>query len=349
MTTPARHLRLGVFIVLGVLLIVGLVMALGGGGLFRDTLIIETYFNGSVQGLDVGSKVKYRGVLIGEVTKLGFTANRYQDELPPIQRKPYVYVEARLDLDQSGFDEDIHLIQDLIDKGLRVRMSAQGITGIYFLEFDYFEPERVPLLPIDWQPEHVYIPSGPSTVTQIIERAEEFLGAFKNINLAQTSENLNALLVKLNAKADALDLEAIGGDARATLADLRAASAQVKQALGDKQLERAVTDAAAASARMRKLLEDPALDSVPADAGAAAKRLREIAESSELEQAIGRLDSILSKIDGALGQDDRDLAVIVDNLRRTSENLRDFSESAKRYPGALFAQPPRRVNPTETQ
>jgi len=33
-----------------------------------------------VQGLDIGSKVKYRGVVIGEVTKISFTYVKYQQD-----------------------------------------------------------------------------------------------------------------------------------------------------------------------------------------------------------------------------------------------------------------------------
>ena len=166
MSTRAHYFRLGLFIILGVMVAIGIAIGVGGGKLFKRTLTIETYFNGSVQGLDVGSKVKYRGVLIGEVTQLGFTSTRYELNLPPQQRKPYVYVQARLDLDKAGFNGQLTpaLLDKLIAKGLRVRMSAQGITGTYFLEFDYAEPARAVMLPINWQPVHAYIPSSASAV-----------------------------------------------------------------------------------------------------------------------------------------------------------------------------------------
>ncbi len=48
------------------LLLVGLVI-FGGGRFFQDEIILETYFDSSVQGLDIGSPFKYRGVTIGEV------------------------------------------------------------------------------------------------------------------------------------------------------------------------------------------------------------------------------------------------------------------------------------------
>jgi ABC-type transporter Mla subunit MlaD len=350
MSTRAHYYRLGVFILIGVVVLVGLAIAFGGGGLFRNTITIETYFDGTVQGLDVGSKVKYRGVLIGEVTKLGFTSNVYEDHLPATQRKPYVYVEAKLDLEQAGFKRrmDPELWKRLIEKGLRVRMSAQGITGTYFLEIDYLSAER-PTLPFDWQPLHLYIPSGASTVTQILERADRFLSTVEQMNLPKVSKDLDALLVTLNDKIGKVDVEAIGGDLRVMVKDLRDTSARIKAVIGGPEAEAAVRDAAAATARLRKLVDDPSLDTVPEDTSVAMNRLRTLLEGEELQRALKNLDSSLASIDQAVAGKDKDVAAIIDNLRRTSENLRDLSESLKRYPGGVFGDPPRRVDPGAQQ
>ena len=347
MTATKHHFRLGLFILAALVVLIGIVLALNGGGLFRDKMTFETYFNGSVQGLDVGSKVKYRGVLIGEVTQLSFTATRYQQDVRPSERKPYVYVQAELDLEQVRFARRPELIRDFVEKGMRVRMSAQGITGIYFLELDYFDPPP-PVLEVPWEPEHVYIPAGPSTVTQILERAESFLLQFEGMNLPQVAHNLDTLLITLNSKLDAFDATAISRDARLMMNDLRETAEAIKQLLGGPEARATIRDVAAASARLRKLLEDPALDQLPADTAASMAKLRALLESGELERAIAHLESSMQTLDAALSGREGDLQQTIDNLRRTSENLRDFSESAKRYPGALFAEPPRRVNPTET-
>ena len=52
-------------LVAGILVLV----IIGTGRFFERKVIIETYFKESVQGLDIGSKLKYRGVTIGEVTQ----------------------------------------------------------------------------------------------------------------------------------------------------------------------------------------------------------------------------------------------------------------------------------------
>ena len=37
-----------------------------------------------------------------------------------------------------------------LDRGFRVRLASQGLTGVAYLEADYLDPERNPPLEIDW-------------------------------------------------------------------------------------------------------------------------------------------------------------------------------------------------------
>ena len=53
-------------------------------------MTMETYLNESVQGLEIGSKVQYRGVVVGEVRKIGFTYNKYELDKPMSERLRYV-------------------------------------------------------------------------------------------------------------------------------------------------------------------------------------------------------------------------------------------------------------------
>ena len=50
--------------------------------MFRPRIYIETYVDASVQGVDVGSPVKFRGVPIGRVSAIKFTFNEYGSPEP---------------------------------------------------------------------------------------------------------------------------------------------------------------------------------------------------------------------------------------------------------------------------
>ena len=76
MSLKANYFKLGLFVLGALVSGVVLLIVIGSGRWFQPKLTIESYFNESVQGLDIGSKLKYRGVAIGEVTRIGFTYNK---------------------------------------------------------------------------------------------------------------------------------------------------------------------------------------------------------------------------------------------------------------------------------
>jgi ABC-type transporter Mla subunit MlaD len=67
MTDKKQKLRIGIFLLSGVLLMVAILFFLGLSDIFKDKVVIMTHFQESVQGLTVGSPVKFRGVQVGAV------------------------------------------------------------------------------------------------------------------------------------------------------------------------------------------------------------------------------------------------------------------------------------------
>ena len=58
----------GIFVLGGLALATLLVTLLGGGRFFSRKVPFITYFSGSVTGLRVGAPVRFRGIVVGEVT-----------------------------------------------------------------------------------------------------------------------------------------------------------------------------------------------------------------------------------------------------------------------------------------
>jgi paraquat-inducible protein B len=61
---------IGAFVVGALVLLVIGVIAFGSGKFFRKSYEFVLYFQGSVNGLNVGAPVKYKGVEIGSVTEI---------------------------------------------------------------------------------------------------------------------------------------------------------------------------------------------------------------------------------------------------------------------------------------
>ncbi|MBE9609950.1 MlaD family protein [Chitinilyticum piscinae] len=340
----SNHFKLGLFVLAALLALGALVLVIGGKQLGSNAVLLESYFDESVQGIDIGSKVKYRGVVVGEVTSLGFSNERYQQALPLQQRRQYVMVQAKVNNPLFGTDDAARArLQAEIGRGLRVKLTPQGLTGTAYLEIDYLEPAGNPPLPLDWQPEQLYIPSARSTVQQIVGGAQDLLGRVNRLPLEQTVQNLNTLLLTANRKLEQMPLESVSKRADHILAELE--GIPTRQIASDAAA--ALADLRSSSASLRSMLADPALAAAPADVAAAASKARQLLENPELEASIRKLNRNLGRIDAALGGHEQDLAGTLGNLRETSDQLKALVQQLNQYPGSLLADPPPAYRPPQ--
>lgn len=349
MSGETRYFRLGLFLLLGLVLAVAAILVLGAGELFRAQTMAETYMNQSVQGLDTGSAVKFRGVKIGEVKRIGFTSSIYELDRPIDQRKGYVYIGMALYPDAFGTQrlppEDV--VRTLVERGLRFRMSMAGITGIGYLELDFVDPKQNPPLPLGWTPRYLYVPSAPSTVTQMLKNAQDFLGKLDRIDYEALVRNLNVLVTDIDRAVNDAEIRKLSGDATATIAATRQAIERVDGILRSPGVQASIDNVAAATGRLRRLLEKPALDGAPEDAAQALAALRAFAESGELQRTLDDMQRLLRSVEGLVDANQPALAASLENVREITKNLRELTAWVKSYPaGALLSEPPNPVLPT---
>lgn len=347
MSLKANYYKLGAFVIGAVLAGTALLVVIGSGRWFQPKITIETYFDESVQGLDIGSKVKYRGVVIGDVTLITFTYVAYQLDRPVSQRLRYVLVEAQLEPKLLGgkvAGGEITSLENAkleAERGLRARLAPQGITGTNYLEIDYVDPPPAPL-PIDWVPAHVYIPSAKSTVLQFVNAASELIDRLHRLDVEGTVENLNRLLVTLNQRAAAIDTAGLSRRLDRSLARAETALAGLQtQKLSDEGAA-LLAELRATNAELRRTLAHPSWQKLPDDAAAALARVRALVEDPTLPRTLQNMSRTLARIDRLLGGGEADLATTIDNLRQITDNLRDLTEDTKRYPAnVLYGEPPR--------
>ncbi len=335
------------FVIAGVLALVLLLLVLGSGQWFQSKVTMETYLNESVQGLEVGSKVRYRGVVVGEVRRIGFTYNTYEQDQPMPVRLRYVMVEAtilpRLIGGRAGGDitrPDTAKVE--IDRGLRVRLAPQGITGTNYLEIDYVDPKTNPVLPITWTPNNLYIPSAQSTVTAFVAAASDIMARLQKLDIEGTLVNLNKLLVTTNNRIDAIDTAKLSQTATRMMDKV---DHKLDQLAVDKISSESVAllgELRTTNQRLAAVLDDPSLRRLPTDADAAVVQLKKTLDDPNLAKSLAHLQSMLNRLDRLTGSGEVDLKKTFENLRQLTENLRDLSENAKRYPSQLLlgAPPP---------
>jgi ABC-type transporter Mla subunit MlaD len=327
-------LRVGVLIIVGIGVLGGLVWFLGGDRLRHGTAY-ETYFRESVQGLDVGSPVKYRGVTLGRVTYVGLVSAEYAKGQPlPLTRENYLLVLVRFVVDPAriGGLPDTKLA---IETGLRARLATQGITGITYIEMDFVNPRQYPALQVPWTPVDTYIPSMPSTLLQVQDAATQFLAKLNKLDVEETLREVDGLI-------DDLRTAVREGDVHNALTRASTLLGTLNDAVKNADVPGLTADLRATSGAARGVMQNPDTKRLLANAAEAAERLSQSAARlppliASLQTTSGRADSSLADIQRALGPMLRDLEATLANLRETTESLR-------RYPSqVLLGGPPPRV------
>ena len=339
------YFKIGLFVIAGIVIGVIGVVVLGVGTVFQKKALVETYIDESVQGLDVGSPVKFRGVPVGNVELISLTSAEYATA------RQYVLVRMAISSNMFQFpvnDPNSAALRRELDRGFRVRLAPQGLTGVAYLETDYLDPERNPPLEIDWRPAYPYIPSTRSRITQLSEAVERIVRNIGDIDMSRLSQSVEKSLDAMTKVAESANLEKIGGQANALLAELRETNRQMSALVSQPELKIGIADAAAAAARARAIMEraEKPMEQLLVDLPQAAASLNRMVTrldsvTQDLPESSVQLRQTLQRLNRLLAGQQRELERTMENLRATTENLKEITDNSKKYPSqTLFGAPP---------
>jgi len=325
MQTKNHYFKIGLFVLLACLFGVSTIIIFGAGELFRPKVMVETYFQESVQGLDVGSKIKFRGVQIGNVEEINVVANNYKSKCLFIMVRCRLYADA-LPMPVEELLEE-KLINE-INRGLRIRLAFQGITGTAYLEADYLEPERNPVLQISWLPKYPYIPSAPSTITRISESIDRIMRNLEKINMVTITDNVQNTLTGITRFVNELSDIKLGEKSSILIDEVRATNSTINQFMTGKHITQFMNDSKATIKTARTLIE----------------RLEKL--SKDLPETSSHLNRAMRRLDDLLFSQHQDIEVTIDNIRTITDNFKELSNNAKKYPSLfLFGEPPAKFYP----
>lgn len=377
-----HYFKVGAFVLTGVSILVATVIVVAGSVIFETMIPAETYFNESVQGLDIGSPVKYRGVAIGRVSSIGFIPPKYTKQSPAARSTRYVMVGMQLKeavLQDYIVDEDIEkMVGEMVEHGLRVRLTTQGLTGVAFLEMNFFDPEQNKELPLPWDPDTLYVPSAPSTMSRI-EGALDAVGGvmrdLEEIDFKSFAQSIDNLLQSMDEALRTANVKDIGQLAVETLREMRDTMERVHVLVDDPAVDTILPDVSAAATSARHIFEGSEKDVLTAmknirttseSLQKASVNIDKLLASPELSQAAEGLPEILDNVNKAsrdirrstvqLERVLRRLSTLVSNqsanvesiLEDTKSAVKDFNElvdDVKQNPSRLFlSEPPNRIN-----
>ncbi len=158
---------IGLFVITGTIILVGFLIWMGATQFLKEQTFYVTYFDGSIEGLEPGSAVKYLGVPCGRVQKV---------QVAPDGR----LVEVIMNIDEKI----------TISDSLRVKAEMAGIAGGKFLQlFIPTDPQMFEMNPkITFKPPYTLIKSAPSGIEEITLAARDVMNNIMKLQFAEISK-----------------------------------------------------------------------------------------------------------------------------------------------------------------
>jgi len=198
MKKPIRFSSIGAFVLGAIAILVGAILFFGSADVFMSSREYVMFFDQSVNGLSMGSPVKFRGVNVGMVSRVALSQTQKADH-------PQIAIFVNLhpqDGDTNlGVDGDFFAaekLKTLIDQGLRAQLRSQSVlSGDLYLSLDMLpEEEAYFYLAADSK-----VPEIPTVRSGLME---ELTANSVNVTRSMTSalDNLQRVLANIDRKLD---------------------------------------------------------------------------------------------------------------------------------------------------
>ncbi len=329
MESRANSLRVGLLIVGGIILILVLVWFLRGGQVSHGTLL-ETYFDESVQGLQVGSDVQFRGVTVGRVTALGVVGAEYGGNETmmnePLDRE--IFVRYLIDANRIG---RFSSISDVVRIGLRARLGTRLITGLSYIDLDFLNPAAYPPEKLSWTPKALYVPSAPSAFQQVQDAGQRMLAKLDQVDIAKLVNSLTAVAADLQGELES-------GDLHRTLTAATTLLDTADQAVKGADLPGLSANLRKTSDTLQQLASNPELAKLLNNGAMATGRLAEL--TGRMGALVTSLEATVRQAQAGTSTLQAGLQPILTNLSAASSSLRDLAETLRQYPGQILSGPP---------
>lgn len=306
---PTNHFKLGLFVIVGLLVSMVMVVGLSARAMHRETEEFRTYFNESVQGLELGSPVKYRGVTIGTVSEVA---------IAPDQK----HVEVMMDLDQRDVRR-LHLMDKdgtvHIPAEIRTQLVSQGITGVKFVQMDFFDPAVNP-------PEELPFPARPNTIPATFSMLKSLEDSIARAvgKLPELADRIMGIMANIDGLLTDFRQSKVSEAAIQTLSYAETMMKDVNRVVNSVHDSRLVERAADTMAKLDHAAEklDKSLDKISSDKGL----LTSVQRATDAYADLGR---------NANGTN-RELERTLREVRETVESIKTLVDALEREPDMLL-------------
>ena len=317
----------GLFVLSGLLIAAIIIIWAGASDIFLKGSLYNVYFNESVQGLQVDSAVKYRGVEIGKVESIKVAPDNTLIEV-------VMKIELSEDLEKNAY----------------AQLKTAGITGIVFIELDRISRDiALDFREVPFRADHPVIPSRRSETSRFLTDANNIIQNIKAIDFKGISEQLKASAKAVETLVADKRFQTILTHLENTSVNLESASANLDKSVSEIKgradalaIEGVVTNISDTLSEARGLVQSAKREveamRLPQRAAKAGEVLDGLAR--ETAKASDRAQEVMDALDRRVKAIAAELQDTSENLRVTSENLEALSESLKDNPSELIYSRP---------
>lgn len=312
MTAPSNYWKLGLFVVMAALAFLAAVVYFGARTLPRTSVAYTSFFDETVTGLEIGSPVRYRGVVIGNVAAIAIAPDRRH---VAIRYDLTVDVLGRLGLAAPrGVETKLRLPTDL-----RAQIASTGVTGVKYVQIDFFDERDNPPPELPFPVPDNYIPATPSTLKNIEDSVVRAVDRFPEV-----ADHVVAVLEKAERMLDGLEQKQLPARVSGTLdrVDHTLATVDTKLNQVDAQALSAQTQTALGNFNAAALKLHAVLERVDGDRGL-------VASAQRASDAMGDAAQSAQVVGGDLGETMRD-------VREMAQAIRDLVQALDLDPDMLL-------------
>jgi phospholipid/cholesterol/gamma-HCH transport system substrate-binding protein len=302
MSNKSSKFFIGLFVIIGALICAVIIIWVGAANVFMKGSLYNVYFDESVQGLQVDSAIKYRGVEIGKVQSIKVAPD-------------YRLIEVVMKIDLEG---------DL-QKQTIATLKTAGITGIVFIELDQLKAGDLANSPkITFKSSYPVIPSRRSEISRFFADTGVIIESIKDMDIKGISEQLRDTTRSIETFLEGKRVTNIMTNLESTSANLNQAIAKINKTVNEGKVDQAVNETLGVLSDARDLIE----------------QAKNEIEALNLKEKSSRTDILLNNIDKKTKAITSELQDTSENLRVTSENLQKLSDNLKRNPSELIFSKP---------
>jgi phospholipid/cholesterol/gamma-HCH transport system substrate-binding protein len=231
----ANPAAVGAFVLGAVGLVIVGVIALGSGSWLRHTQRFVLYFDGTVNGLTVGSPVKMRGVEVGSVVEVNALADTEDVQ---------ILNQVVIDIDPSRFkrigpevgSDMVARAEALVQHGMRARLELQSlVTGQLYVGFDFYPDTPIKLTEIRSQ--YPELPVVPSVSQEVADTLRALVDRLQKLPLDQMVNNISSALAGVDKLVNSPDLQAAFAQLDDTVTEVRSTVRDAKKLVSDVDAE----------------------------------------------------------------------------------------------------------------